>query len=183
MVFVSFQTLWYLYTAVYFCQLRGLSHLHPLPWRWLQLYQPGAGEWHEKTQTRVGPVILSFAYKCYMFMHCVHCCVCCISLLWKALVTRFIVWWSRSASQGGFRGFCQGSGVTLAKHGFFVTEHIKNRFKKKKKSCVEMGRSALYSSLLCDSCRRIRCLVFVNEIEKTKQGKKPCNWRCYHIKS
>lgn len=45
----SLQAVWYLYTAVYFCQLRGLSHLHPLPWRRLQLHQPRAGEWHHKT--------------------------------------------------------------------------------------------------------------------------------------
>lgn len=44
----SFQTVWYLYTAVYFCQLRGLSHLHPFPRRRLQLHQPRAGEWHQK---------------------------------------------------------------------------------------------------------------------------------------
>lgn len=42
------QTIWYIYTAVYFCQLCGLSHLHPLPWRRLQLYQPRTGEWQWK---------------------------------------------------------------------------------------------------------------------------------------
>lgn len=41
---VSSQTIWYLYTAVYFCQLCGLSHLHPLPRRRLQFYQPRTGE-------------------------------------------------------------------------------------------------------------------------------------------
>lgn len=48
----SLQTVWYLYTTVYFCQLRGLSHLHPFPRRRLQLHQPRAGEWHQKKKAK-----------------------------------------------------------------------------------------------------------------------------------
>ena len=52
--FPSFQTIWYLYTTVYFCQLCGLSHLHPFPRRRLQLDQPRTGEWKlESADTRL----------------------------------------------------------------------------------------------------------------------------------
>lgn len=40
----SFQAIWYLYIDCHFCQLYGLSCLHPFPWRWLQLHQPWPGK-------------------------------------------------------------------------------------------------------------------------------------------
>lgn len=92
---LCFQTIWYLYTAVYFCQLCSLSHLHSLPWRWLQFYKPRAGEYCKKIWN----------------MAC--CCLCtpavCVPLLYCMHVTAgWTVWWYRFEV---FEGFVSGSEV------------------------------------------------------------------------